>query len=49
VLVLHPGDEAIAVISAFAREQNLTAAQVTAIGAFERASPGLKATRRLPH
>ena len=40
VLVLDPGDEAIAVITAFAREQSLTAAQVTAIGAFEQATVG---------
>jgi predicted DNA-binding protein with PD1-like motif len=40
VLVLDPGDEAVASISSFAREQNLTAAQVTAIGAFERATVG---------
>lgn len=40
VLVLDPGEEAIAVISAFAHQQSLTAAQVTAIGAFERATVG---------
>ena len=40
VLVLDPGDEAVASISSFARDQNLTAAQVTAIGAFERATVG---------
>jgi uncharacterized protein len=40
VLVLEPGDEAMAAISAFAREQELTAAQVTAIGAFEQATVG---------
>ena len=40
VFVLDPGDEAVASISAFAREQNLTAVQVTAIGAFERATVG---------
>jgi uncharacterized protein len=40
VLVLDPGDEAVASISSVAREQNLTAAQVTAIGAFERATVG---------
>lgn len=40
VLVLDPGDEALASISSFARDQNLTAAQVTAIGAFERATVG---------
>jgi hypothetical protein len=40
VLVLDAGDEAMAAISAFAREQDLTAAQVTAIGAFEQATVG---------
>ena len=40
VVVLDPGDEAVASISSFARDQNLTAAQVTAIGAFERATVG---------
>src|SRR5437762_3518604 len=40
VLVLDPGDEAVAAITGFAREQNVTAAQVTAIGAFERATVG---------
>ncbi len=40
VLVLDPGDEAVAGITGFAREQNVTAAQVTAIGAFERATVG---------
>lgn len=40
VLVLDPGDEAVTSISSFARDQDLTAAQVTAIGAFERATVG---------
>ena len=40
VVVLDPGDEAFAVISDFAREHNLTAAQVTAVGAFESATVG---------
>ena len=40
VLVLDPGDEAFATISGFARERELTAAQVTAVGAFERATVG---------
>ena len=40
VLVLDPGDEAVASISSFARDRNLTAAQVTAIGAFESATVG---------
>lgn len=34
VVVLDPGDEAFAVLSGFAREHQLTAAQVTAVGAF---------------
>ena len=40
VLVLDPGDEAFASVTDFARKQNVTAAQVTAIGAFERATVG---------
>lgn len=37
VVVLDPGDEAMAVLSAFAADQQLTGAQITAVGAFERA------------
>ncbi len=40
VAVLDPGEEAMTELSAFARQQGLTAAQVTAIGAFERATVG---------
>ena len=40
VVVLDPGDEAMSVLSDFARRQGLAAAQVTAIGAFERATVG---------
>ncbi len=40
VAVLDPGEEAFAVLSEFASEQELTAAQVTAVGAFERATVG---------
>jgi predicted DNA-binding protein with PD1-like motif len=40
VAVLDPGDEAVAQLSAFARKQDLEAAQVTAIGGFERAVVG---------
>lgn len=40
VTVLDPGEEAVAVLSEFARDQKLTAAQVTAVGAFERATVG---------
>jgi predicted DNA-binding protein with PD1-like motif len=40
VLVLDPGDEAIATVTGFAREHKVTAAQVTAIGAFEQATVG---------
>jgi predicted DNA-binding protein with PD1-like motif len=37
VLVLDPGDDAMAVLKAFADEENITAASFTAIGAFSRA------------
>ena len=40
IVVLDPGDEAMAVLSCFAADQNLTGAQVTAVGAFERATVG---------
>lgn len=40
VVVLDAGDEAVAVLSAFGREHGLEAAQVTAVGAFERAVVG---------
>jgi hypothetical protein len=37
VVVLETGDEAMSELKCFAGEQNLSAAQVTAIGAFSRA------------
>ncbi len=40
VLVLEPGAEAFAAITAFARDRKLKAASLTAIGAFERATVG---------
>jgi uncharacterized protein len=40
VLVLDPGDEALAAITRFAIENELQAASLTAIGAFERATVG---------
>jgi predicted DNA-binding protein with PD1-like motif len=40
VLVLEPGAEAFAAITAFARDKNLKAASLTAIGAFDRATVG---------
>ncbi len=40
VLVLDPGDEALAAITRFAIEAGLQSASLTAIGAFERATIG---------
>jgi predicted DNA-binding protein with PD1-like motif len=40
VAVLDQGDEAVAALSDFVGEQGLSAAQVTAVGAFERATVG---------
>jgi hypothetical protein len=40
VLILDPREEASATITRFAREQNLSGASLTAIGAFERATIG---------
>ncbi len=40
VVVCDPGDEAVAALAQFARAERLEAAQVTAIGAFERATVG---------
>jgi uncharacterized protein len=40
VVVCDPGDEAVAVLTQFARSERLEAAQVTAVGAFERATVG---------
>jgi uncharacterized protein len=53
VVVCDPGDEAVAVLTQFARSERLEAAQVTAVGAFERATVGwfdraAKDYRRIP-
>jgi uncharacterized protein len=40
VVVCDPGDEAIAALTRFARSEHLAAAQITAVGAFERATVG---------
>jgi hypothetical protein len=40
VVVLDPGDEAMALLSDFATDRQLTAAQVTAVGAFQQATVG---------
>lgn len=40
VVVCDPGDEAVAALTEFARSEQLEAAQVTAVGAFERATVG---------
>ncbi|MGW6731003.1 PPC domain-containing DNA-binding protein [Streptomyces sp. NPDC055013] len=40
VLVLAPGEDALAEITGFAREQGLGASQVTAVGAFSEAVVG---------
>jgi predicted DNA-binding protein with PD1-like motif len=40
VLVLDPGEEAFAAITAFAAEQGIAGASLTALGAFERATVG---------
>jgi predicted DNA-binding protein with PD1-like motif len=52
-VVLDNGDEAVAALTQFARERNVEAAQITAIGAFENAVLGYfdwqqKAYRRIP-
>jgi predicted DNA-binding protein with PD1-like motif len=36
VVIFEPGEEAMSGLTAFAREQALTASQITAIGGFER-------------
>jgi hypothetical protein len=46
VLVLDPGDEALAAITRFAIEAGLQAASLSAIGAFERATLGRFDLRR---
>ena len=40
VVVLDPGDEAVATLSDFAAGRQLTAAQVAAVGAFQQATVG---------
>jgi hypothetical protein len=40
VVVLDPDDETVEVLSGFAAGQQLTGAQITAVGAFERATIG---------
>ena len=40
VVVLESGEEAFAVLTRFANEANITAASLTAIGAFEKATVG---------
>lgn len=52
-VVLDPGEEAIQALTAFAVENGIAAASVTAIGAFERATVGWfdfpsKSYRRIP-
>jgi predicted DNA-binding protein with PD1-like motif len=40
VVVCDPGDEAVSALTQFARSQDLEAAQITAVGAFEHATVG---------
>jgi len=40
VVVCDPGDEAVAALTQFARAEQLEAAQITAVGAFEHATVG---------
>lgn len=40
VLVLDPGEEAVAAITRFARDKGIVGASLTALGAFERATVG---------
>ena len=40
VVVCDPGDEAVSVLTEFARSERLEAAQITAVGAFEHAIVG---------
>jgi uncharacterized protein len=53
VVVCDPGDEAVSTLTQFARTERLEAAQITAVGAFERAVVGwfdrvAKGYRRIP-
>ena len=40
VVVCDPGDEAVSALTQFARAEDLEAAQITAVGGFERATVG---------
>jgi len=40
VVVCDPGDEAVSALTGFARSEQLEAAQITAVGAFEHATVG---------
>ena len=40
MVVCDPGDEAVSALTQFARSQDLEAAQITAVGAFEHATVG---------
>lgn len=40
IVVCDPGDEAVSALTQFARAERLEAAQITAVGAFERATVG---------
>jgi uncharacterized protein len=53
VVVCDPGDEAVAVLTQFARSEDLEAAQITAVGGFEQAvvgwfDPAARDYRRIP-
>jgi uncharacterized protein len=53
VVVCDPGDEAVGALNQFARSEDLEAAQITAVGGFERAivgwfDPATKQYRRIP-
>jgi uncharacterized protein len=53
VVVCDPGDEAVAVLTRFARSEDLEAAQITAVGGFEQAvvgwfDPAARDYRRIP-
>jgi uncharacterized protein len=53
VVVCDPGDEAVGALNQFARSEDLEAAQITAVGGFERATvgwfdPATRQYRRIP-
>jgi uncharacterized protein len=53
VVICDPGDEAVDVLTQFARSEQLEAAQISAVGAFEHATvgwfdPAAKDYRRIP-